>query len=135
MSRSVSCTAAHNYLAITSAVPAVRASGRPAAGHPVPDFVAADQASDLVGRPGSAGRLGLDYSCDYLRSVIEPCRQCPWPMMRGACAYIWPIARTKVGAVQPGNSNLLRLLEASRRLKTQIDFNGLTKFVGWPMPG
>jgi hypothetical protein len=43
--------------ATTSAAPAVRASGRPA-GHPVLAFVAADQASDLVGRPGSAGRLG-----------------------------------------------------------------------------
>ena len=52
-------------VATTSAVPVVRASGRPA-GHPVPDFVAADQASDLVGRPGSAGRLGLDCSCDCL---------------------------------------------------------------------
>ena len=52
---------------IISAV-AVRASGlgRPA-GHPVPAFVAAaDQASDLVGRPGSARRLGLDCSCGYL---------------------------------------------------------------------
>ena len=49
---------------IISAV-AVRASdlGRPA-GHPVPAFVAAaDQASDRLGRPGFAGRLGLDYSC------------------------------------------------------------------------
>ena len=64
-------------LQITSAVPAVRASGRPAADHPVPDFVAADQASDLVGRPGSAGRLGLGYSCDFLRLVIEAYRQCP----------------------------------------------------------
>ena len=62
-------------MATTSAVPAVRASDRPAAGHPVPDFVAVDQASGLVGRPGSAGRLGLDYSCDYLRSVIEACRR------------------------------------------------------------
>jgi hypothetical protein len=50
---------------IISAAAAVRASGpgRPA-GHPVPAFVAAaDQASDLLGRPGFAGRLGLDYSC------------------------------------------------------------------------
>ena len=49
---------------IISAV-AVRASdlGRPA-GHPVPAFVAAaDQASDRLGRPGFAGRLGLDCSC------------------------------------------------------------------------
>ena len=48
---------------IISAV-AVRASGpgRPA-GHPVPAFVAAaDQASDHLGRPGFAGRLGPDYS-------------------------------------------------------------------------
>ena len=53
-------------IATTSAAPAVRASGRPA-GHPVLAFVAAaDQASDLVGRPGSAGRLGLDCSCAYL---------------------------------------------------------------------
>ena len=52
-------------VATTSAAPAVRASGRPA-GHPVLAFVAADQASDLVGRPGSAGRLGLDCSCAYL---------------------------------------------------------------------
>ena len=52
-------------VAITSAAPAVRASGRPA-GHLVPVFVAADQASNLVGRPGSAGRLGLDCSCAYL---------------------------------------------------------------------
>ena len=55
-----------------SAVPAVRASGRPAAGHPVPDFVAADQASDLAGRPGSAGRLGLDYSCDCSDQSSKP---------------------------------------------------------------
>ena len=54
------------FVVTTSAVPAVRASGRPAAGHPGPDFAAADQASDLVGRPGSAGRLGLDCSCAYL---------------------------------------------------------------------
>jgi hypothetical protein len=53
-------------VATTSAAPAVRASGRPA-GHPVLAFVAAaDQASDLVGRPGSARRLGLDCSCGYL---------------------------------------------------------------------
>ena len=52
-------------VATTSAAPAVRASGRPA-GHPVLAFVAADQASDLVGRPGSAGRPGLDCSCAYL---------------------------------------------------------------------
>ena len=54
------------FVATTSAVPAVRASGRPAAGHPGPDFAAADQASDLVGRPGSAGRLGPDCSYSYL---------------------------------------------------------------------
>jgi hypothetical protein len=36
----------------TSAAPAVRASGRPAAGQPVPGFVAADRASDVVGRQG-----------------------------------------------------------------------------------
>ena len=52
-------------LSASSAVPVVRASGRPA-GHPVPDFAAADQASDLVGRPGFPGRLGLDCSCAYL---------------------------------------------------------------------
>jgi hypothetical protein len=63
-------------VATTSAVPAVRASGRPAAGHPVLDFVVADQASDLVDRPGSASHLGLDYSCGYLRSVIEACGHC-----------------------------------------------------------
>jgi len=51
-------------IAITSAVPAVRVSGHPAVGHPVPAFaLAADQASDLVGRPGFAGFLGLDCSC------------------------------------------------------------------------
>jgi len=32
-------------MTITSAAPAVRASGRPAAGHPVPGFVAADRGS------------------------------------------------------------------------------------------
>ena len=66
MSRSALTLRRVIVVATTSAVPVVRASGRPAAGHPVPDFVAADQASDLVGRPGSAGRLGLDYSCDCL---------------------------------------------------------------------
>ena len=65
MSRSALTLRRVIVVATTSAVPVVRASGRPA-GHPVPDFVAADQASDLVGRPGSAGRLGLDYSCDCL---------------------------------------------------------------------
>ena len=56
-------------VATTSAALAGRASGRPA-GHPVLAFVAAaDQASDLVGRPGSAGRLGLDCSCAYLDLV------------------------------------------------------------------
>ena len=65
MSRSALTLRRIIIVATTSAVPVVRASGRPA-GHPVPDFVAADQASDLVGRPGSAGRLGLDCSCDCL---------------------------------------------------------------------
>ena len=64
MSRSALTLRRIIIVATTSAVPVVRASGRPAAGHPVPDFVAADQASDLVGRPGSAGRLDLDCSCD-----------------------------------------------------------------------
>ena len=58
--------------ATTSAVLAVRAFGHPAAGHPVPDFVAADQAFDLVGRSGSAGRLGLDYSCDSSDQSSKP---------------------------------------------------------------
>ena len=65
MSRSALTLRRVIVVATTSAVPVVRASGRPAAGHPVPDFVAADQASDLVGRP-AAGRLGLDCSCDCL---------------------------------------------------------------------
>jgi hypothetical protein len=48
----------------TISVAAVRASGRPAAGHLVPAFApVAGQASDLVGRPGFAGCLGLDCSC------------------------------------------------------------------------
>jgi len=54
------------FVVTTISAVAVRASGpgRPAAGHPVPAFVAAaDQASDRLGRPGFAGRLGLDYSC------------------------------------------------------------------------
>jgi hypothetical protein len=74
-------------VATTFAVPAVRVSGRPAAaGHPVLDFVAADQASDLLGRPGSAGRLGLDCSCDCLDwgvkiKAIDACGRSPWPMM------------------------------------------------------
>ena len=63
MSRSALTLRRIIVVATTSAVPVVRASGRPAAGHPVPDFAAADQASDLVVRPGSAGRLGLDCSC------------------------------------------------------------------------
>jgi hypothetical protein len=89
MSRSALTLRRIIVVATTSAVPVVRASGRPAAGHPVPDFAAADQASDLVVRPGSAGRLGLDCSCIRLPlSVIDACRQCPWPMMRSACAYI-----------------------------------------------
>ena len=47
----------------TISAAAVRASDRPAAGHLVLAFaLAADRASDLVGRPGFAGRLGLDYS-------------------------------------------------------------------------
>jgi hypothetical protein len=58
-------------LRFTSAALAVRASDRPAAGHPAPDFVAADQASDLVGRPGSAGRLAPDCSCDFFRLGLK----------------------------------------------------------------
>ena len=62
---------------IISAV-AVRASGpgRPA-GYPVPAFVAAaDQASDHLGRPGFAGRLGPDYSCVVaFLGVIESTRR------------------------------------------------------------
>ena len=71
-SRSAVYTAAHYGLSpFTSAVPSVRASGRPAVGHLVPDFVAADQASDLVDRPGFAGRLGLECSCRFLSIGIE----------------------------------------------------------------
>ena len=66
MSRSALTLRRIIFVATTSAVPAVRASGRPAAVRPGRDFAAAGQASDLVGRPGSAGRLGLDCSCDCL---------------------------------------------------------------------
>ena len=86
-------------VATTSAVPVVRASGRPAAGHPVPDFVAADQASDLV------GRLGLDCSCDCLDLGLKlrpstPAGISPAADDASACAYVTGIPITKGCAQQ-----------------------------------
>ena len=71
MSRSALTLRRIIIVATTSAVPVVRASGRPAAGHLVPDFVAADQASDLVGRPGSAGRPALECSSVFFRLGLK----------------------------------------------------------------
>jgi len=96
---------------IISAV-AVRASGpgRPA-GHPVPAFVAAaDQASDLLGRPGFAARLGLDYSCVVAflgyRIYAQVNRRLTKRVPFGA-GYIWG------GDLSPGHS-----LEIHHRLLT-----------------